>query len=475
VGGKPVIVATRDVDKLKKRVLKLQKAHALLLAKNESLEKLAGRDALTQLPNRAQFTDSLSRALSKSTRCRDQFAVFSIDLDGFKSVNDTLGHQTGDAILREVSARLLSTMREEDVVARMGGDEFCAIVSDIAHYRVAGRIANKLINALSEPYHIKGNVLQLGASIGVAIFPLAGLNAKTLLHHADVALYQAKSKGKNGFRYFTARLNGEYRQRRSIEHGLRLALKEQTFLLRYQAVVDVKTNRIVGIEALLRCPFGKKQAVLPDVFMPIAEEIGLSIEMAEWMTQKAYAQFEKWYLAGFTDLFFSVNLTSNQLLNAETFDRMCDRMTKGQVPASQIVFDLREQTLMQHELMASQHLLMLATLGFNVAIDDFGVGHSSLTRLAEMPISQLKIGRHQVKQMGSAHGASFVKSVMMLGDQFQWQVIAKGVETRESFQQVQQLGCRWVQGFYCYKPKTARAMSVALKENLVEKSRVKSK
>ncbi|MEO8660396.1 MAG: EAL domain-containing protein [Bryobacteraceae bacterium] len=411
-------------------------------------------DALTGLANRAIAVVALQRAITESKRGGKTFALFYIDLDHFKDVNDTLGHPVGDALLCAVAGRLQSNAREADTVARFGGDEF-AIVAEGIHEPVdAGVLAEKLLSELGKPYLIQGNTIRIGASVGIDFHGPEAPDAESLLSHADIALYRAKSEGRGGYRFFTSAMDAEVRTRVTMGAELRNALVQDQFFLVYQPQATIDTGHIVGVEALVRWRHPKRGVVEPQEFIPVAERFGLIRELDHWVLWNACRQAKAWLLAGIAPLRMSVNLSGLEFKASTDLENdILAALAETGLPPTQLELELTETVLMDSSLKHADVFQRLRQRGITIAIDDFGTGYSSLGYLGRFPCDRIKIAQEFVKGLPScSESVAIVKATIGLGHDLGIMVIAEGVETREQLDLLNDWGCREVQGYYYSKP-----------------------
>jgi len=465
----------RDLDRA---LLDLQITKRELEESNRALHKLAHHDSLTSLPNRLRFESALKQAIAVSARHERLFALLFIDLDDFKVVNDNLGHQMGDALLKQVAERLRTALREEDFIARLGGDEFAVLLQELGHYYDAGKIADIIIKALTQPFQVEGNELRLGASIGIACYPSSGKTGVVLAKNADIAMYRAKSEGGNSHRYFTTDLNRSYTRRSSIETMLRFAVERNEFQLVYQPVVALKTGKVVGLEALLRWEQDKLGNIPPDEFIPIAEEVGLAAMVGEWVLRTGCAQFSRWYEAGFKEMQYALNLSVCQLQQSDLIKTITDILDESVIPAKKIVLEVTETALMQEEERSTRVLEALHRLGFELSIDDFGTGYSSLGRLQKLPINILKIDRTFLADIEAKEDALIAKSILALANSLNLATVGEGVETKKQQKFLIENHCQLAQGYYYSRPVDAQAMEAMMRVGmlpLAKESRVKDK
>jgi diguanylate cyclase (GGDEF)-like protein/PAS domain S-box-containing protein len=417
---------------------------------------LAHHDALTRLPNRTLLEDRIRRALAKSRRDGTNTAVLFLDLDRFKLINDTLGHDTGDQLLTRVAARLSKVLRETETVARLGGDEFIIVIPDVADVESVALVAQKVLAVVAEPELIDKCPLHVTPSIGISIYPQDGADVHSLLRSADTAMYHAKERGRNNFQFFTQNMNQAVLERVSIENDLRTAIERDEFELFYQPQVDSRSGEITGMEALIRWHHPQRGLVAPDRFIPIAEETGLIVPIGEWVLREACRQAKRWHDAGQSGLRISVNLSARQLQQGDFGEQIAAILAASNLQPLTLELELTESLLMDDPLTAVKLLHALAALGVRIAIDDFGTGYSSLAYLKRFPVSRLKIDRSFVRDLSTdANDAAIVHAVVAMAESLKMEVVAEGVETVEQLRFLAAHGCFAVQGFLFSRPRPA--------------------
>jgi diguanylate cyclase (GGDEF)-like protein/PAS domain S-box-containing protein len=426
----------------------------------ERLNYLAHHDALTGLPNRTQLQDRMKYAMGEADRRERMVAVMFLDLDRFKTINDTLGHDTGDALLKAVAERLASCLRPGDIVSRLGGDEFSIILANVAHVDDVTSVAQKIMGQFLPPFRIGGRDLFTSPSIGITLYPLDEKDTASLLKDADVAMYYAKKLGGNAFQFYASELNIRAARQLELETGLRQALERQEFVLHYQPLVDVKTGRIRGMEALLRWQHPEFGLVPPLDFIPLAEETGLIIPIGEWVLKTACAQIKAWHETGFPALQVAVNLSSNQVRDKNLIDAVKQALDAAGLEARYLDLELTESVLMQDMELAATILKELKAVGVSFSLDDFGTGYSSLSYLKRFPIDYLKIDRSFVRDVtADLFGAGIVRAIIVMAHTLNIKVVAEGVETYEQLAFLQKEGCDITQGYYCSPPLTAESFT----------------
>ena len=430
----------------------------------EELKRLASHDLLTNLVNRGVFVEELNLAIARARHGIGKYAVLYLDLDHFKDINDTLGHPIGDLLLQAVAERIRGIIRETDIVARFGGDEFAVIGSEIGEPREAAIFAEKLLQAIGEPFVIQNNHVQSGASIGVAVFGRDAPDAETLLSHADVALYRAKAEGRGTYRFFTEAMDMEVRHRVSIAQQLREAIAASQLFLMYQPQVDVENGRIIGIEALVRWSHPSRGVLMPGSFIPIAEQTGLVVAVGHWVLQKACRQMAEWVKQGIGPPQLSVNVSGLQFRNAQELELdIATTLAACALAPNRLELELTESVLMEASLEHNDVLVRLRESGIHIAIDDFGNGYSSLDYLSRFPIDRIKIAQNFITDLPiKSRNAMIVKAATQLAHELGLLVVVEGVETTAELELIRSWGCRQVQGFYFSKPLSVADMTTIL-------------
>lgn len=412
---------------------------------------LAYNDSLTGLPNRTLFNDHLGRCIARAGPAGKSLALLYLDLDRFKFVNDTLGHETGDKLLKRVSERIRSCVRSSDCVARLGGDEFAIVIDDLPNIGVASSTAQKICHAVTAPFEIDGHDIVVSASIGIAVFPINGADSSTLLRHADTAMYRAKKKS-SGFQFFEENMEASANEHLRFEGALRRALERNEIAVYFQPIANSNDCRIVGMEALARWNHPSRGLVSPLEFIPLAEETGLIIPIGEAVLRSACLQLKKWHEAGFSDLYVTINLSGLQLQQIDFVDTLRSALRDTGVDPRQLTLEITESMLMVH---AEETLLLraLKATGVELAIDDFGTGYSSLAYLRRFPVDVLKIDRAFTRDMTkNVDDASIVSGIISLAHNLRLKVVAEGVETEEQRSFLADLKCNCIQGYLLSEP-----------------------
>ncbi len=449
-------------------------SHALRMIKvNRTVADLAQTDTLTSLANRRAFVERLHDSFAACRRGAKSFAVLYFDLDHFKDVNDTLGHPIGDALLCQVAARVKSATRENDVVARFGGDEFAILQSDANDHTAAGTLATKIGKILAEPYFIEGNEVHISASIGVSRYAPVVAGPDAMMIQADLALYRAKGDGRNCFRFHSADLDRDVQERVVIADELRGALQRNEFELHYQPQVELRSGRIVGMEALLRWNHPKRGQISPSVFIPIAERSGRIQMLGQWVLDAACRQLRLWQDAGIGPEIVGVNFSALHFKGSTEIDReVSASLDKWRVPPGMIEIELTETVLMDITQQHDARLQRLRQLGIRIAVDDFGTGYSSLSYLANYPISRVKIAQQLVSGVDAdVRSATVVRAAIRLAHELGIEIIAEGIETEGQEKFLLSAGCEHGQGFYFSRPVDAARATALLRAGKIAPAR----
>ena len=435
----------------------------------EALLRMANHDALTGLPNRALLQDRLDQAVSKAQRAGREVGVMFIDLDRFKQVNDTLGHEAGDQLIIEIARRLAGSLRESDTVARQGGDEFVVVLDDLAAPEDAALVAQKVLGRLFQPLVLCGQEVVPTGSIGIAMYPRDGADSAALLKAADSAMYRAKAIGGNHYHFHAAELGKPAETRRRLESALQRGLLNDEFVLHYQPQVDTLSGRIVGLEALLRWQPQGGAIVAPSEFIALAEETGLIVPIGEWVLETALRQQALLAQRGFASLRISVNMSARQFRQPDVAARVGRLLAEAGCDPSCLTLEITESVLMENPAAAAETMARLAAIGVQLAIDDFGTGYSSLSSLRRFPIHSLKIDRSFVGSIGGgdAHpdNAAIVTAVIALARSMKLGVIAEGVETGGQQAFLGAHGCHQMQGYWFSRPLAAPEVEQVLRDH----------
>ena len=433
----------------------------------ERLNYLASFDSLTGLPNRTLFYDRLSQVTSRAARTHNAVAVLFLDLDRFKNINDTFGHNFGDLLLKSVAVRLKNCIREGDTVARLGGDEFIVILDAMATPDHTYLVAEKILNALSKPFSLQEREIFITASIGIAVYPDDGENYETLVRNADIAMYRAKEEGKNNYQIYSPTLNAKISERLRLENGLRHAVDRGEFLLFYQPKVDLATGRIIGTEALIRWRQpNSKNIILPGEFISLAEEVGLILPIGEWVLKTACAQNMDWQASGLPPLDIAVNLSAIQFQQKDLSKMIARTLKQTGLESKYLELEITESIIMKSADTAEMTLRDLNAIGVTISIDDFGSGYSSLAYLKRFPVTKLKIDRTFVRDISSnSDDKRLVEVIITLAHSLNLKIVAEGVETEDQLQYLRSVACDQIQGNVYSKPLSAEDMTRYLIEN----------
>ena len=427
------------------------------------LQQLASFDSLTGMPNRNMFIAELDLALARARRNGGTFALCFMDLDRFKTINDSLGHAAGDVLLTTVGARLRDLLRESDLVARLGGDEFVALLEGPSDAPALSAVARKMLAAVSEPVVLDGRKLWITGSCGIACYPADGNDAETLLKNADAAMYQAKAEGKDTFRFYTAELAAQTAHLFALEADLRHAVERAELVLHYQPKIDLATGRLRGVEALVRWQHPTRGLLAPGEFIGLAEESGLIVPIGGWVMQAACCQVRAWMDAGLAAPRCAVNLSARQFGSESLLDDVRRSLQQSGLPADALEIEITESVLMSDPDRANLTLQELHALGVHISIDDFGTGYSSLAYLKRLPAHTVKLDRSFVSGLpADRDDAAITQAVIALSHSLEMQVVAEGVETDAQLDFLRRLGCDQAQGYLIGRPMPAGQLAQRL-------------
>ena len=446
----------------------LQRARARVvderIAHARQVEYMAFHDNLTGLPNRAYFSRTLSDEMQRVKRYRRRLALLFLDLDRFKTINDSLGHDAGDELLQEMGRRLRESVRESDIVARLGGDEFVILLPELSEPGQATTVAEKVLATVARPFAIAGQEFRVTVSIGVSLFPGDGEDEQTLMKNADVAMYHAKEQGKNNFQFYSEELNTDSLERLALESSLRNALAQQEFRLYYQTKQDMTTGRVTGMEALLRWQHPDLGLIAPMQFIPLAEETGLIVPIGRWVLYTACRQNVAWQSKGMEHLPVAVNLSARQFLDDNLLRDVAGALNESGMPAELLELEITESMIMHDMPRAIRILADLKALGVRIAIDDFGTGYSSLSKLKDFPVDTIKIDGSFIHDLDrSAESMSLTEAIIDLGRSLSLTVVAEGVETAEQVEFLRTHTCDQFQGFFAAHPLPPDEFTTALR------------
>jgi len=426
------------------------------------VQEMAHHDSLTQLPNRRQFELTLTRYIARSKRNDKKLALFTIDLDNFKVINDRLGHDIGDLLLVEIGKRLQTNIGTEDFISHLGGDEF-AIILQNSSVKEAEIVAEKLLHNLNEPVKIDSNDISISVSIGIACFPDMGSDYVTLYKNADIAMYKAKEVGRNTYKYFDVSLGSQYKKRLEIENHIEFALEKGEFFLVYQPIYTLTSQKIFGLEVLLRWQHPEYDLLFPEEFIFIAEEKGTIVPIGEWILREACQQYMEWRREINSDCKLFVNISPRQLEDKNFFINVIKTISKSGMPCGSLEFEITETALMGKQEETQEILKRVSNLGIKIAIDDFGTGYSSFDRLKSLPISALKIDKSFIQDIGAENNNDLiVKSIISLAKTLNLQAIAEGVEEKAQLDFLLENECSEGQGYYFNHPLTKEEMKLVL-------------
>jgi diguanylate cyclase (GGDEF)-like protein len=449
---------SRQLTASRLRAVEEQLAHAA------RVEYLAYHDGLTALPNRSLFSKLLGQSINQAHRYNRRLAVMFLDLDRFKQINDTLGHEAGDQLLQEVAARLKACLRDSDTVARLGGDEFVVLLPELTEEAYVATVAQKILSTVARPFVLLGQEFRVTASIGISTYPQDGLDEQTLTKNADIAMYQAKAEGKNNFQFYSERLNANSLERLTLESSLRHALERGEFELHYQAKRDIRSGRITGMEALLRWQHPDLGTIAPMQFIPVAEETGLIVPIGKWVLRTACLQNMAWQAQGLPPLSMAINLTARQFFDEGLVPDLTTILATTGMDARLLELEITESLLMRDVERSLRILSGLKDMGVRIAIDDFGVGYSSLATLQQFPLDTIKIDRSFIRDVASVdEDKALTEAIIAMGRTLSLTVVAQGVETKAQADFLRLNACDEFQGFYLDVPMPADQTSMLLR------------
>ena len=415
-----------------------------------TIQDMATHDSLTGLPNRASLSDTLHHAVARAQRAKHGLAIFFLDLDNFKTINDTLGHPTGDQLLREVARRIRGSVRESDLVARLGGDEFVVMIESVPDRAGLQLLSEKILARISEPTQLQMHEVKVTGSIGIAVYPEDGLDVAALLANADMAMYRAKALGRNRANEYTADLGAGAVERFEIENGMRQGFQNNEFRLYYQPKIEFSSGKMLGVEALIRWHHPTLGVLTPDRFIPIAESSNFIIQLGKWVIEQACRQSKIWRDAKLPHFAIAVNLSANQLADPALVGYVSDALRTSGVDPSTIELEITETAIMQNLEEAVRRLNALRTLGVRLSIDDFGTGYSSLAYLKQLPVDTLKVDRSFVKDLPhNRDDLAITRAVIAMAHGLSMKVVAEGVELKDQFDSLRDEGCDEFQGYFC--------------------------
>ena len=448
-----VVIVFHDVSATKAMALKMT--------------HLAQHDFLTNLPNRVLLNDRIEQAITLASRHHTQLAILYLDLDNFKHINDSLGHATGDKLLQAVTMRLKECVRDSDTVSRQGGDEFVILLAETKNSEDAAVSAQKILDHMQAMHQLDKSQLHITTSIGISVYPADGVDAETLIQSADTAMYFAKEKGRNNYQFFKGEMNTRAVERSIIESNLRRALNKQQFTLLYQPKVNINTGQVTGAEALLRWHHDEWGEVVPDIFVPVAEDSGLIIPIGRWVLRQACKQAKIWQDAGLQDIIIAVNISAQEFLQKDFVEGVRAVLLETRLAAHCLELEITESVLMRDAESSKSILQQLKKMGLKLAVDDFGTGYSSLSYLQRFPIDVLKIDQSFVQNIESAKDDGIIVSaIISMGNSLKLKVVAEGVETPSQLAFLKARHCEEGQGYFFSHPLTADKFAALLLINM---------
>lgn len=458
--GETVFLASlRDVTGRKEAESQLEKIRRLE-------RYLAYHDTLTNLPNRTLFYDRLKQAIAVARRNNDRVAVLFLDLDGFKRINDTLGHSKGDILLQMVAQRLKSSVRECDTIARLGGDEFTVVLIGIDGPDDAARVAEKILKSMSRPFSVTGNEVHISTSIGIGLFPNDSEDIETLVRNADIAMYHAKYNGKNNYQLFNPGMTSAIAHRLAMENALRKAVERNEFIIHYQPQYDIRSGDVVGLEALVRWAHPDKGLLYPGEFIPIAEETGTIMQVSEWVLEQACRQSRLWNRSAGWPVRVAINISPLQFTQKNLVRSVYDILDETGMNPLNLELEITEGSAMKDVEYTVKTLKELKKMGIRISVDDFGTGYSSMGYLKRFPIDLLKIDRSFIRHIPEDKDNSAITSaIIALAHSMGLKVLAEGVENQRQYDFLKSIGCDEIQGFYCSKPLELEAVEKLLERN----------
>ena len=438
---------------------KIKEATRELREKQDFLDHQAHHDSLTGLPNRVLFNDRLEHSIERAKRNKKAIAVFFLDLDHFKEINDSLGHHIGDDVLISVAKRLVETIRAEDTLSRLGGDEFTIIMEDVKKIENTEILAEKILNALKKPLIVQGHELYITCSIGISIYPEDDLDKNNLLKFADAAMYSAKEEGRSNYKFYSKEMTNASLERIRIESEIRTAIAESELELYYQPQINSVTNELIGLEALIRWNHPEKGFLTPYSFMDIAEKTNLIIDVDNWVMRTGMRQIKKWKKKGYKPGKLALNLSVRQLMNMNFIEQLTKTMEEEEYSSDCLELEISENNIMNNMKIAVQKLKLLKAKNIEVSIDDFGRGYASLSYLKDLPIDRLKIDKSFIDGVSNdKKDQAIVKAIITLAKSLDLKIIAEGVEEKEQMEFLRENGCEEIQGYFYDKPLSAEEL-----------------
>ncbi len=434
-----------------------------LETEKKELYTMARTDALSGLANRNSLNEYLQRLIADSKREDKEFALLFLDLDHFKTINDSLGHNVGDELLKNVASLINEVIRSSDFVARIGGDEFVIVLHQYSSILELTNIIQRIQKQLSKQLIIQSNPVNISSSIGIAFYPKDGTDIISLMQHADIAMYEAKQKGRARYHFFTEELNKRVQDAITLDKAMKNALKNQEYQLFYQPKVDLKTGSIIGVEALIRWIDPTKGLISPTTFIPLAEENGFIIELGDWVIKEAIRQSLLWKSLGF-QIPIAVNISTKQILKKGFAKDFLHQLEANTLCRSDINIEITEYMFLEHNQNNTKVLDQLHEQGIKISLDDFGTGYSSLSYLKKFPIDYLKIDKSFIDDYATQEGSIFIETIVKMGQTLNIKIIAEGIETKEQLEYLHKIGCDYYQGYYFCKPVTAKEIEELFKK-----------
>lgn len=473
----PVLFSSSPVFKGNQELVCIAQDITELKSAQKKAQYLATHDSLTSLLNRAVFDESIKKEIARSKRHGLTMALLFIDVDNFKHINDSLGHDVGDEVLKYIATILNNNVRVEDTLARfsksdsflgrIGGDEFVVILPELQDSLDAGRFAKRILDFFSNPFHIRNKDLYIGLSIGIAVYPHDGTDSDIIIKHADLAMYQAKESGRNNYNYYKEEYSAKYKIELNIENDIQTALSNKQFYLEYQPQCYTKSGQIRGFEALIRWKHPKYGVIQPDKFIPIAERTRLIRDIGSWVIEQACIDYSRWKKLGVlnNNEIMSINISPYQLVDNEFIDGVKYIINKYKVDISILEFEITETAIMTTLLGSETVLNDVKNLGIKIAIDDFGTGYSSLSKIKQLPISTLKLDKEFIKLIDkNDYNSKITESIITLAKKLNLSTIGEGVETENQLKYLKEFGCDHIQGYYYYKPMQEKELQKILKK-----------
>ncbi len=461
--NKPKEFAIKEIESIR---YSLDITFNRLKKEQDELYRLSTKDTLSGLYNRLSLFEKINFLISKYSREKKVFVILFIDLDNFKNINDLLGHNVGDQVLKEVAKVLLSSVRENDYVARIGGDEFVIVIEEFRNNMQIVEICERILEKLSKPIKKEEYYFSISASIGIVLFPKNGTNSTDLIKNADIAMYKAKLLGKNQFYFFTEKLNQLLHEKVKVQHKMKEALKNKEFELYYQPKVEIATGRIVGCEALIRWNDPQTGLIPPYKFIPIAEENGFIVSIGEWVLREGMEQIRRWNDTPLKELKVSINVSAHQFKDAKFYDKV-EKYSKT-IERSKLDLEITESVFLENSKKNIEIISKIKELGISFSLDDFGTGYSSLSYLRDIPIDTLKIDKSFIDNFNIETGKTFIKMIVDVGKTLDLNIVAEGVEDNEQLLFLKTIKCDMYQGYYCSRPLQAREFESLYMKNLKE-------